>query len=126
MSTKGCGGRGRNEGNRGGKPFYSGRGNGRGSSNSSAQSKTSGTGYKTGATKNRKVLADYVYEISSTSAQDYPVTTKFILNEIQDTYKEGHHVVECSKAMQTRISNTSNSKQVIEHYSGILYQDART
>jgi hypothetical protein len=82
MSTKGHGGRGRNEGNRGGKPFYSGGGNGRGSSNSSAQSKTSGNGYKTGATKNRKVLEDYVYEISSTSAQDYPVIAKYILNEI--------------------------------------------
>jgi hypothetical protein len=90
MSTKGRGGRGRNKGNRGGKPFYSGHGNGRGSSNSSAQSKTSGTHFKTGATKNRKVLEDYVYEISSTSAQDYSVITEYILNEIQDTYKEGY------------------------------------
>jgi hypothetical protein len=87
-----------NEGIRGGKPFYSDRGNGRGSSDSSTQSKTSQAGYKTGSTKKRKVLADYVYEISSTSAQDYPLITKYnILNEIQDTYKEGHHVVESIK-----------------------------
>jgi hypothetical protein len=56
-----------------------------------------GTGSRTGATKNSKFLADYAYEISSTSAQDYPLITKFVLHEILNTFKQGHYVIDSIK-----------------------------
>jgi hypothetical protein len=96
MAGRGRGGR--SFGGRGGRGFNSGRGCGPGPTGSLTPKTTSGTGSKgTGTTKNRKVLADYVYEISSTSEQDYPVITKYLLKEIQETYEQGYYVAESLK-----------------------------